>query len=141
MSWVVLDSGNPIDDHRDTRECPEAGLETVRPCPATQRGIHTGQLSRVKPRFPASPSCAFQALGAAAPEPRIPPAHTLAGYAKRSCDRRLCLAGLEQASCLGAALFHPMEVPPWSRDRPCDAHIPEMLSLGSRGVTLLCEAQ
>ncbi len=126
MSWVVLDSGDPIDDHRDTRQCPQAGLETVRPGPATQRGIHTAQLFRVEPRFPTSPSCAFQAPGATVSEPRMPPAHTLAAYAKRSCYFRLCPTGLEQASCLRAALFHPIKVPPWSKDCPYDAHIPEI---------------
>ncbi len=136
MARMIPHAGQPRDDVRHPRECPQIGVEPVRPRPAAQRDVEASELLAIEPRFAAGAPRAAQAGRALAPPCAIPACDTLPAHLQASSDRRKeQLATGEQPRRVPAPLRQGLKIP---SGRKVGLH-PSIVATACGVVTVLCE--
>jgi hypothetical protein len=138
MPRVIVDAGQPFDDHGDARQSPEIGAIAMSPRSLAQSLLDPPLLGRIQFRFTAGPAGASQRLGSAPLPLFVPPTDALSAHLEVSSNRRQDqLTGREQAR---GALAPLLQSPKISPRTILSSHTTSIRSL-SAIVTILCEAQ
>jgi hypothetical protein len=139
MPWVILHTGQPLDQQRDPGQRPEPRTEAVGARPLAQRGVKTSQLVWRQPRLAPRAAGGTQRLAPTSAPRTIPSHDALATDAQPPRDRALRLpTRRKQPDSLVPTHFHPAEIPAWGNT---SEHASIVRCRRRSSVTILCEIQ
>jgi hypothetical protein len=138
MSWVIVDTRQPLDNTRYAGKGPQIGGKAVSPGSLSQGDIDRSQLLSVQPRLAACPARASQCAVATILPLFVPATHALAAYPQLSsnCRQDHPTSG-EQTGRSLPSLLHCFEISP----RPNVCLHAYIIAEEKNIVTILCEDQ
>lgn len=138
MTRVIMDAGQPFDDHGDARQSPEIRAVSVSPRSLAQGPLDASPLRRAQLRLTAGPPGASQRRSPAPLPFFVPPTDALAAHLQVSSNGgRDQSVGREQARGSFSPLLQSPKISPWTI---LSMHTISIHS-SSANVTILCEVQ
>jgi hypothetical protein len=111
VARVVLHAGEPLDERRHARQCPQRRGEPMSPGALEQRGFDPSELRRLEPRFAPGPASGLQGRAAVVLPGVVPAVGGRPRRTQRAGDGRLRCAAREQTRGLEPTRFQRSKIP------------------------------